>query len=236
MAEMGDPRTTTPDPRASKVVQGLIRELSSKRWHMDAARNLALEELRTLKISPDRLDLILRRAAEAKSKEGLIDQLRLFADSLEPKTVHSARPILLSRLAVRKADLSEDRYVLVATDDIVFAFSRGALSLQQALISAPWTRQQIFHADRIYLRTSRGGPFVTQFKSLSELQARLDAEKFFALHKSVLVNIQKLTEIDLSGRLKQVGVSLTNGSVEWLTVSRRAVRILRPLLGLPSRG
>jgi hypothetical protein len=136
-------------------------------------------------------------------------------------------------VAGRRLGVCGDRHTLIPVEDILYAFLGSAVS--KRLIDAAWSWQHGFRRDRVYVRT-RKGIFMTHFRSLAQLRARLNPEVFSPIHQSLLVSMNKIVEIDLGGRVKQVGVALADGSIESLTVSRRYVKALRFRLGLSTRG
>lgn len=137
----------------------------------------------------------------------------------------------LSRIAARKLGANEDRDTVIPTGEILYFFSGSAPA--QGIIHAPWVGQARFHADRIYAGT-RKGIFRTHYRTLRELLEHLDPNAFSPIHKSLVVNLDRISVPDLRGKKKQVGILLADGS-DWLTVSRRHANALRSRLGYPER-
>lgn len=144
------------------------------------------------------------------------------ADTLRPTSPY------LSRIAARECGVCGDRYRLVHIDEVLFIFLGSAVS--KRLLDATWANPRFFQSDRVYLRT-RKGIFVTRFRALKQLRARLNPENFVQIHQSLLVGIKEIDELDLDGKVKQVGMALPGGTIESLTVSRRFVHALRSQLG-----
>lgn len=67
----------------------LIHEI--KGMGLEAGRNLALEELRTLQIDPRQIDRILRQVAEARSIDGLVASLESFATTIHHTPLHRVK-------------------------------------------------------------------------------------------------------------------------------------------------
>jgi hypothetical protein len=138
----------------------------------------------------------------------------------------------LSLIAAQRVDEGDGRYALIPTGEILYLFLGSALA--QGLITAAWSRRPLFRPDRVYVRT-RKGVFVTHFRSLVELRGHLDPRLFTHVHQSMLVNLKKIAGIDLGSRVKQIDVTLADGSSESLNVSRRYLLSLKARLGLPVR-
>jgi hypothetical protein len=125
-----------------------------------------------------------------------------------------------------KIDGDEAHDVLIALDEILYFFTGAALS--QRVIHASWTAPTPpLRPDRLYARTGKG-IFLTYVRTLTELQ--------LTIHQSLIVNIQKITDLELRDKLKQVGFAPGGKAPkEWLTVSRRNLAALRARFGLPVR-
>lgn len=212
--------------RAARAVEGLLRRIEA----------LAGKTLQALRLDPPLKDVILRQVASHRSK-GLLDSLAALAAFLEShsSTSLSSGPGLpLRRLAVSKTDSSGGGLALISLDEVLYAASGAAF--QSGIVKSSWSRSRLpaVRPDRVYVRTARE-VYLTHYRSLAELRRRLDTQQFVSIHQSVLVNLQKLAEIDFSGRSKQVGVTIADGSRERLVVSRRLLPMLRTELGLPPR-
>lgn len=223
---------------ALRTVQKLIHEIAGDEWELDAARALSFEELRALRNTPNVIDLILRRVSEQKTKKNLIDRLKSFAAFLDveeagaQRTPKKALAPFLTRIAGRKLDASEDRYVLISTSEILYLFLGYAMS--SGVIRAPSMGQLRFRKDRVYVRTQRG-IFVTNYSSLKDLRDRLDPQLFSPIYKSLVVNLQRISIVEFSRNVKEVGFALPDGSLETLIVSRRYFRGLRSRLGFSKK-
>jgi hypothetical protein len=123
-------------------------------------------------------------------------------------------------------------FSLISQNEILYAFI--GTSLRYPLIQASWKEQKRLRRSRVFIRTPKG-VFMTRFRSLAALQASLDSRPFLRIHQGLLINVLKITQLDASGRLNQVAVALSDGTVEWLSISRRSLKTLRSLVGLSSR-
>lgn len=152
---------------------------------------------------------------------------------LRNRVIESGGPLL--RIAARKIGYDkgiEGRFTLLAVRDILYLFTSGALSPKRTVIDAKWNTAKLFSPGRVYLRTAQG-LFVTRYRSLAKILARLEPGTFHSVQKSLVINVLKVSEIAFSTKLKQVGM-VANGTVEWLNVSRRkrTLQHLRTALGI----
>lgn len=200
--------------------------------HLVEGRRMALGAIAALNVAQEVADLMSHEIGRQNSTQELIDCLKSFADFLGGKEESDNHSNFLTRLAVRRVGEDNERFTLISVDEILYIFSGAALS--RRLLDTTWSRQLFLRRDRIYVRTAKG-LFVTQLRSLTEISRRLDPARFLAIHQSIVVNLQKLSEIDLRGRVQQVGVTTASGVIESLRVSRRSLRELRERLGLPAR-
>jgi hypothetical protein len=65
-----------------RKIRALITHIAGDDWKLEAARSLSYEELRTLILDRRRLDWALRKVAEARTKEELLNSLRSIAKEL----------------------------------------------------------------------------------------------------------------------------------------------------------
>jgi hypothetical protein len=223
---------------AAKVVHALIGQLLNEDWSLEAARTLVFEELRALKIDRAPLEAILRRAAEATSQDQMLELLNGFASSLlQAGSRLDPQADLLTRIAVPCPDRPKGYYQIIpkriklTDDEILYYFNTHVLSSKPMLIRAPWCENPLPQANRIYVRSSLTNPMPTQFHSFVDLQTRLNPTQFFAIHRSIIVNYEAVTEIALAGDLKQVAI-VANETVEWLTVSRGYIHTVRYRYGI----
>jgi hypothetical protein len=139
---------------------------------------------------------------------------------------------------VRKGDESDDRHLLIPVDEILYAFSGAATREIDPVIHAPWIgTPKVRRPDRVWVRT-RKGVFVTHCHSLATLHEALDPAQFRAIHQSVIVNLPRMSDVDLAGRRKYVGIRLSDGSTAWtelLVISRRFLRTFRAAVGISRR-
>ena len=202
---------------------------------LDAGRGVALKALRTMRLDPQLRDLMARQVTAQRSKEGLVDSLRSFAaflGSQPPGSPLGPATSRLRRLAVRKTDESGGGHTLISVDEVLYLFLGNAPS--RGLVRAAWSRAATLRPDGVYLRTAKD-LFVTHYRSLADVQKRLDPRQFLPIHQSIIVNLLKIAEIDDTGKAKYVGVTIADGSKERLAVSRRLLPTLRQELGIPPR-
>lgn len=64
---------------ARRKIRELITQIEDEDWKLEAARSLSYEELRALIEDRDWLDQALRKVAEARTKEELLNSLRSIA-------------------------------------------------------------------------------------------------------------------------------------------------------------
>lgn len=203
---------------------------------LEAARQLALETLAELQLDLRGVDRIRRKLAQAESKDGFLQNLLLVAAELAWQHF-SARAMgeyggspSWSPLVASKLDRS--RLIVVPVESILYAFVGQAAST--SVIDAPWRQQESLHPRRVYLRTIKE-LLVTHYRSLAELQERLDPLMFMSIHQSLVVNVHRISSLDTEGSLKRVVVTPVGRIEEWLTISRRHFPELRDRLGLPRR-
>ena len=145
-------------------------------------------------------------------------------------------PVAARRVA---GGIYSERYVLIPATTILYAFTGSATALD--LITARWTNAQDLQSAHVYIRMSTGVFFVHHRSLATLLKEHLGAAQFLFLHQSLFVNIKKITDLDMKGSRKKVGVSIEDHrgtpqnapETEWLVVSRRHVPGLRQFLGLP---
>jgi two-component system LytT family response regulator/two-component system response regulator LytT len=117
----------------------------------------------------------------------------------------SERQTRRDQMAVKVAD----RYLLVQAEDIVFASLSGdSISVVTNSVSG-----------------------TSNYKTLDELQARLDADVFWRVHRSHLVNITKIKEI-VPWFSRNYVLRMTDSKATEIPVSRSQTRRLREYLKL----
>jgi hypothetical protein len=209
---------------AIQTVRKLIGEIKGR--ELETGRLLASEELRSLKhIDRHQLETTLRQVYEKRSVEELVACLESFLATIRPEP--------LTQIEARKVGGNDERDLIISVkEEVLYFFTRGAVA--QQLIRAPWAQSlHCFHAEQAYLRTAKD-ILLSHYRFLTMLSDRLDPTLFCFIHESLVVNISKISDVDLRGRVKQVGVTPANGSPrEWLSVSRRHFKTLRLRLGRP---
>lgn len=131
-------------------------------------------------------------------------------------------------IPARKVGDSGSRYTLLSPAEIVFMFVGSAL--RKEIIREQGVPPGNFRQDRIYLRTNRG-IYCSTYRSLTALCARFGPDLFLCIQRSLAINICTAQEIDFGE--KQISVAFANGSLVWLNVSRRHIKILRQGLFFP---
>jgi len=151
-------------------------------------------------------------------------------DSFSSTPTHQDETRLLSHIAVRNLSRGgvAERVTLLRVEEILYFFTAGALS-QRPVIDAKWRDLRPFSPGRVYVRTTTD-LFVSQYRTIAKILARLP-NQFIGIHKSLVVNFHQIKDLDFDGKLKRVGV-VTAISSEWLTVSRRALKRFRSMLGM----
>ena len=131
------------------------------------------------------------------------------------------------RFALKKAGMKEDRYFIIDVWDIYYIFLVGKAGIPNNL-NRFFDLKVIPHG--VYVRAKKG-VYLTSYRSLESVKKDLNPNLFLQIGKSIIVNICKINDLDLRDKVKQVGI-LVNMSLEWLTVSRRYLRVLRRRVGL----
>jgi len=140
-------------------------------------------------------------------------------------------PLLLDHIAVQRLDRNGRWYVL-PVDQIAYMFLGSPSAL--ASIHAEWRGQTRLANGNIYLRTSRGLTTRADFRQFSEIEVRLDQRLFITVNRAVMVNLRRIVELDLEGKIKQIGVAVGD-ETEWLSISRRPLEPLLDRLGFRKR-
>jgi hypothetical protein len=130
---------------------------------------------------------------------------------------------------VQRVDLP-DRWFVISAEQVAYAFLGSAVS--HGGIEGPWTRE--LAPGSVYVRTIKGGLFRAGCSTLAALRELLGRDPFVPIDRLILVNVGRLVELDLEGSVNRVGV-MVGTEVEFLRVSRRRLRALRELVGLPRR-
>ena len=138
-------------------------------------------------------------------------------------------PIL--RLPGRAMDEVSDRWFLIPIEEVAYLFLGSAV--QRGLIHGRWNHALQFRSSSVYIRSDGGAIFQTAYRSLSGLVRSLD-QRFVRAHRSVVVNLNKITAVDLSGRVSLLQIT-GSGSSDLVSVSRRLLPLIRARLGFPKR-
>ena len=146
-------------------------------------------------------------------------------------SIRNENPSYLLQIGTHKSYQGQERLNIVPVAQIAYAF-RGS-AVRQGLIDAPWTRQLQVRENAVYLRTTEGEICRTECRSLEELSAVLNPNRFAPIHRSLLVNMRKICNI-VPGWVTFVDLAV-KGRTESLKTSRRLLPSLRERLGLRSR-
>ena len=111
--------------------------------------------------------------------------------------------------------------------DVVYFFLGGATRGKRRAVKGSWAEGFAFRSDRVYVRTARS-VYRTKFRSLKRLQRAELPPEFLRVHQGVVVNTDKIAELDAAGRAPRVGLrvggSAGGEAIEWVAVSRRVFR------------
>ncbi len=102
------------------------------------------------------------------------------------------------------------------------------------MIHAPWIGDRVLVPNVIYVRSVKGALFRTGFSTLDTLRQKLNPARFVSIHRLLILNVNRVVELDLSSNSSLVGV-MVGPEIDFLPVSRRHLRILREQFGLPKR-
>jgi two-component system LytT family response regulator len=119
-------------------------------------------------INEERLRTAVQRARMAITRQQPGEAPRMAVDVARPATPDSPRPQFLQRLAVRV----RDRFLMLRIDEV------------------DWVESA---ANYVQLH-ARGRSFLVRM-TMNELEAKLDAERFTRIHRSTIVNVDRLVEV-----------------------------------------
>jgi hypothetical protein len=128
-------------------------------------------------------------------------------------------------------DEVSDRWFLIPIEDVAYVFLGSAVL--QGLIHSRWNRALRFRSASVYIRSGRGAIFQTAYRSLSEVARHLD-QRFVRAHRSVVVNLNKVTAVDLAGHVALLQIT-GSGCNDLVSVSRRLLPLVRARVGFPRR-
>ena len=193
---------------------GVIKRLLEKKVHLPffifatAYDNYAVQAFEV-----NAIDYLLKPIAKARLEKALL-RVRRLVDTSDPAS--QKLDLLVQMMEERPADRtgkvvikSGNRLFLVDSDEIIYA------SIQDGVIS-------------IVTRELEGE---SNFRTVEELQANLDAKTFWRVHRSYLINVNRIKEVvpwfKSSYQLKMEDRKQTE-----IPVSRAQTRKLRELLNL----
>jgi hypothetical protein len=137
----------------------------------------------------------------------------------------------VTRIAVQRVDMP-DRWFVIPVEHVAYWFLGSAAS--RGVIDASWVGARTLAGAALYVRTIKGGLFRTGFASLGVVRQKLDRTRFVPVHRLLMVNVDRLVELDLASHVSRAGVAV-GADVEFVRVSRRRLGVLRQLIGLPGR-
>ena len=137
----------------------------------------------------------------------------------------------LDQIAVQKLD-TNGRWYVVPCEQIAYVFLASTSTFR--FIHTAWLSDLRSETGNVLIRTTRGLTLRTDFRRFSEIEGRLDERQFVLLNRALIGNARRITEVDLCGKQKQIGIAVNNDT-EWLSVSRRALCVLLPRLGFRHR-
>jgi hypothetical protein len=165
--------------------------------------------------------------------------LKDFLESLVQAQLAGSLPLPASphrrSLVVQGLGAPRGSHTVVPTDQVLYLFAGH--DPKQGFVAAEWIRDPAVRQGHVYLRTFKGR-FVARFPSLGEVEGQLDSSRFLRIHRSIMVNVHKIVELDLGGSRKRVAVAVIQDGreqKEWLTVARRRLPALLKALGLSRR-
>jgi len=137
----------------------------------------------------------------------------------------------LEIIPIRRLNQSEHCYTLLAINDVAYAFLDAESPSETVATQQQSTSP--FREKRLYIRSIQGEYFVSPCRSLKALCHWVEPHLFLNIQKSLVVNMKNVKEIDFSE--KQLGVTVSGGSLLWLSIGRRYVKTLRQLLLCPEK-
>jgi hypothetical protein len=156
---------------------------------------------------------------------------RLPSPGTQVESLMDKKDNLLDQLAVQKLD-RDGRWYVLPVDQIAYIFLGSAAALRS--VHAAWLRDTHLASGDVYVRTLRGVTARSDFRQFSDIEARLDRRHFMVVNRALMANLRRITELDLKGKIKQVGIVINN-ETEWLSVSRRPLEPLLRRLGFSKR-
>jgi hypothetical protein len=127
---------------------------------------------------------------------------------------------------------ASDRDEVVWAPYVRYVFTGAAVSA--ALRDIPRLALLNLRPTGVYVRTDKGITAV-HLRSLKRSVEHFACAGFLLLNTGLYVHVRHLANVELEPRSKRVSVQISVQEVEWLRASRRQLRLLRALLGLPSR-
>lgn len=151
--------------------------------------------------------------------------------STQAEPLMNKKPTLLDQVAVQKLD-RKGRWYVLPVEQLAYIFLGSTNALRS--IHAAWLREAHVDTGDVYVRTLRGVTARTDFRQFTGIEGRLDQHHFMVVNRALMVNLRRITELDLKGKVKQVGITVGD-ETEWLSVSRRSLEILLQRLGFRKR-
>lgn len=121
---------------------------------------------------------------------------------------------------------------IVRTSSVRYVFT-GATATE-ALREVACLAHLPLRTSGVYVRTDKT-VVALHLRSLKGSVAHLACAGFVPLHTGLYVHLRHLAYVELEPANKRVAVQIVGQELEWLRLSRRQVRRLRALLGIPGR-
>lgn len=161
------------------------------------------------------------RSARLTSHAGGPQTLRI--EGAHPNQLSEQEADQLDHVAVQKLDCKGRWYVL-PVDQIAYVFLGSRAALQY--IHAGWLRGVSLETGDVYVRTTRGVTTRTDFRQFTEIEVRLDQPRFMLVNRALMVNLRRIAELDVNGKIKQLGIAVGD-QTEWPSTTRTFVRAPR---------
>jgi two-component system LytT family response regulator len=161
--------------------------------------------------------------------------LRAFQVHAVDYLLKPVEPARLGEAMARAAERLRTRAPVAAADKLAAAARPPGRPLERVLIREEG-RVVVLAVDRIdfveaqddYLSFASGGKRHRKQQTLSELETQLDRARFVRVHRSFLLNVERLARIELFG--KDSWLAILNDGVK-LPVSRTGYTRLKELIG-----
>ena len=151
---------------------------------------------------------------------------------------------LVSIIAVRMDGDGPGVEERVATEDILFAFTSGAVGgppggRRHPAILAKWTPKFSFPQAVLFLRT-RSGIYRSYLRTLEDFKRRVSVAQFDRVSQSVIANLTRVHSTDLTGQgTKTLTYAVEKSEIAWpfesVVIGRDYLNRIRWRFGIPPR-